>query len=120
MLKFVGILAAMISPAPSAAGGAAEGAAAPIHLVAEPVGEGVRIRVVGSSDAPFEASYSLEAESGANGASNRSTTRSWVRLEPGVSVTLATVNLGNAGKWTARLKVEPKDAPPYEEVRTAS
>jgi hypothetical protein len=115
MFKFLGILAAMMFSAPT--NGAPAG---PIRLVTEPAGDGVRIQVVGSADTPYEASYSLEAESGPQGGSNRSVTRSWVRLEPGVAVTLATVNLGNAGKWTARLKVEPKDAPAYEEVRTSS
>jgi hypothetical protein len=112
MFKLVGALAAMMT---SLSGGAGEGARGPIHLVAEPAGEGVRVRVVGSSEAPYAAAFSLEVTSGGN----RSLHRGSASLDGGQAVTLSTVTLGNAspGQWRAHLSVVPEGAPAYEEVR---
>lgn len=115
--------AAMVG-AIGAAGAApmADTRSAPVHLVTERVGQGVRITVVGKSESAIDATYALEVSSNAAGGGNRSTQRGSVRLRPGVPVTMITLTLGgNAGAgWTARLKVEPKGAPAYEEVRTSS
>ena len=104
------ILAAA-APASGAAG------AAPIHLVAEKVGEGVRLQVLGAAREPFEGSYALEVTTDAAAGKNRSTQRGTARLQPGVPVTLVTLTLGNvrSGTWSAKLRVEPSGGSPYEE-----
>ncbi len=113
MLKLLGALAAMTS---SFSGGQ-EGAAQPIRVVAEPVGGGVQVRVVGASEQPYAALFSLEVTSGGN----RSVHRGSVSLTGGEPATLSTVTLGNAqpGQWRAHLKVEPQSGPAYEQVRTS-
>jgi len=64
MLKLVGVLAAVMSSLPGApAGGEPR---PPIHLVAEPVPQGIRIQVIGASAAEYEASFSLEVSSEGN------------------------------------------------------
>jgi ribosome maturation factor RimP len=80
----------------------------------------VRIRVVGSSLEPLSAKYTLEVSSqGAN--SNRSTQSGLVQLVPGVEVTMVTMTLRSRGQgWTARLTVEPENAPAYEELKTST
>lgn len=102
---------------PVAAGNGAP--AAPVQLIAQPTDDGVRIMVVGSSPKPVTARYMLVVSSeGAN--SNRSTQRGSVRLVPGVEVTMVTMTLRAKGQgWTARLTVEPENAPAYEEVETS-
>jgi hypothetical protein len=113
MFKLLGALAAMTSSMSGAAGPAG----GPIHLVAEPAGEGVRVRVVGSSEAPYAATFSLEVSS----AGNRSLHRGSANLQGGEAVTLSTVTLGNAapGQWRAHLKVEPQGEAGYEEIRNS-
>ncbi len=115
MLKLLGALAGMMS---SVSGTAGQGRARePIQLVAEPAGEGVRVRVIGSSDAPYAANFDLEVSSGGN----RSTHKGSVTLSGGETVTLSTVTLGNAapGQWRAHLKVEPQAGQGYEQTRTS-
>ncbi len=113
MLKLLGALAAMTS---SFSGGQ-EGAAQPIRVVAEPVGGGVQVSVVGASKQPYAALFTLEVTSGGN----RSVHRGSVSLTGGEPATLSTVTLGNAepGQWRAHLKVEPQSGPAYEQVRTS-
>lgn len=106
----------------AAAVGSLQGAAAeaPIRLIAEPAGEGVRISVVGASAREFEGTYTLETRS-AQARGNRSVNRSGAHLRPGREVTLQTIVLGNAvpGEWQARLRVDPKDGEPYEQLLPA-
>lgn len=56
MFKLLGVLAAMMSSVSGNAG--QEAGPAPIHLVAEPAGDGVRVKVVGASKAAYSASFS--------------------------------------------------------------
>ena len=97
---------------------AAQTPLAPVHLMAKAVENGVRITVVGRSATAFEGRYALEV-SGGHG--NRSTQRGSVRLQPGVTSTMTAVTLATSpdSSWTARLKVEPAGAAPYEEVRNS-
>ena len=93
--------------------------AAPLHLVTEPAGSGVRIRIVGHSPVVCEARYSLEVANRSGGGTSRSVQRGAARLRPGVVSNVATVTLGNAAAagWTARLVVDPcGPAKRYEEV----
>jgi hypothetical protein len=95
---------------------------APIRLMVEPQGDGVQLRVVGASDRAIDASYALEVASDAAAGGNRTTQRGRAQLRPGVPVTLMTLTLGNIaqGRWTARLRVEPVGAVPYEDMRSNS
>lgn len=115
MFKLLGVLAAMMSTVSGNAG--QEAGPAPIHLVAEPAGDGVRVRVVGASKAAYSASFSLEVTSDGN----RSLHRGSVDLQAGDAVTLSTVTLGDAapGRWRAHLKVEPQGGQAYEQTRTS-
>jgi len=92
----------------------------PVQLVAQPTEDGVRIRVVGSSLETVCAKYTLEVSSqGTN--SNRSTQRGSVKLIPGVEVTMVTFTLRSKGQgWTARLTVQPENAPAYEVLKTSA
>jgi hypothetical protein len=95
----------------------------PLHLVTEPVGAGIRVRVVGESPVACEAHYVLEVASDPAEGANRSVQRGAARLGPGVATTIATVTLANAGSkaWTARLGVEPcGGAKTYEETTGAT
>lgn len=114
MFNFHGVLAAMAS---LVAGGSGQSASAPIYLTAEPVGESVRIQVVGSSDADYEATFSLEVDGGGNQSRHRGS----ATLRAGDVVTLSTVTIGlrPAADWRARLRVEPRDGQGYEQVRTS-
>ena len=91
---------------------------APIRLVSEPTGSGLRLKVIGSSDRIISADYTLEVSSRSNGGTNRSSQSGGVRLEPGVVATLVTLSLGNVrdGAWTARLQVHTSEGVTYEEV----
>ena len=95
---------------------------APIRLVVEALGDGVQLRVVGASDRAIDASYALEVASDAAAGGNRTTQRGRAQLRPGIQVTLMTLTLGNVaqGQWTARLRVEPAGAVPYEDIRSNS
>jgi hypothetical protein len=109
------VLSALTVAGAVAAAPAPEGSA-PIRLVSEPSGEGIRLRVLGASDKPLEATYLLEASGGPTGTSNKSVQRGTARLPPGVPVTLVTLTLGNTrnGSWSARLYVSPSQGDPYE------
>lgn len=115
MLKLLGALAGMMSSLSSNA--PQDRARQPIQLVAEPVDEGVRVRVVGSSHSPYAASFVLEV----NGGGNRSVHNGSVNLSGGDTVTLSTVTLGNLapGHWRAHLRVEPQAGQGYEQTRTS-
>lgn len=108
----------------AALGGAAPAGSpsAPIHIVTEPAGAGVRISVVGDSSRAIEATYSLEVSSETGGGRSRSTQKGTARLKPGAPVTLVTTRLGDlqGGSWTATLHVQPVGGPAYQEVRTSS
>jgi len=115
MFKLLGALAALTS---SVAGGAGQDPGpAPINLIVEPAGEGIRVQVVGASYAPYAAAFTLEVTSGGN----RSLHRGSAALEGGGKVTLSTVTLGNAapGQWKAHLAVQPEGSEPYDQVRTS-
>lgn len=116
MLKLLGALAAMTSSFSGSQG--QEGAVQPIHLVAQPVGGGVQVSVVGSSKQAYAASFSLEVTSGGN----RSVHSGSVSLTGGERATLSTVTLGNTppSEWRAHLRVEPEAGEPYEQIRTSS
>jgi hypothetical protein len=80
--------------------------------------QGIRIQVIGSADANYEASFVLEVAS----EGNRSLHHGTVALEPGQPVTLSTVTVGvPAGRpWRASLKVEPRGRQAYEQVESSS
>jgi len=104
----------------AATGGGPAGDRSPIHLVAEPHGDGVHIRVVGSADTAFDGLYTLEVSSDVvEGRGNSSVQRGRARLRPGEVVTLISLRLGDVvpGRWEARLLVEPVGGEPYREVR---
>jgi|GEM_PF-2884332 len=90
----------------------------PIALVSEPAAEGVKLKVVGSSDRPLDAAYALEVSSETRAGTNRSVQRGNVRLQPGLPVTLVSLKLGNVsgGAWTAKLTVTPSGGDEYEVV----
>lgn len=88
----------------------------PVRLVVAPQTGGVIVQVVGESAHPVVASYALEAAGGGN----RTTQRGTARLQPNVPVTLMTLTLTSGQEWSARLRVEPADAEPYEDVRSGS
>ena len=114
MLKLLGAMAAMMS----SVGGVAEGGAMePIHVVAEPMAQGIRLQVIGASSGAYEASFSLEV----TGGGNRSLHRGSAKLRGGDPVILSTVTIGNVkpGQWRARLLVEPQGQEPYEQIRTS-
>jgi hypothetical protein len=92
----------------------------PIRLVVESQGQGVRLQVVGSSDHAVEATYALDVTSDAEAGGNRTVQRGRASLRPGAPVTLMTLTLGNIarGRWIARLRVDPVDAPTYEDIRS--
>jgi hypothetical protein len=94
----------------------------PIRLVSEAAGDGLRLKVVGSSDRALSADYRLEVSSESSGGTNRSVQSGGVRLQPGVPVTLVTLSLGSVknGAWSARLHVTPKPGAAYEDVRTSA
>jgi hypothetical protein len=91
---------------------------APVRLIAESVGTGVRLRVVGNSAAACEARYELAVSGDTIRGGNRSIQRGTARLQAGVPATLATVSLGsvNPKGWEARLSVEPCDGARYVQV----
>lgn len=95
----------------------------PLHLVSEPNGSGVRLRIVGHSAVGCDASYTLEVSNQSGAGSNRSVQRGTARLQAGAEpVTIATTTLGHAAAagWTARLSV--RSCGPdlhYEEVAGA-
>lgn len=115
MFKLFGVLAAMMSSVSGNVGQERE--SVPIQLVAEPAGDGVRLRVVGASQAAYFASFALEVTS----EGNRSLHKGSANLQGGDTVTLSTITLGNAapGRWRAHLRVEPQDGQAYEQVRTS-
>ena len=112
MLKLLGAMAALMSGAV-----AGEPSREPIMLVAEPVEEGVRVKVVGAPQHDLEATFSLEV----TGAGNQSRHNGSASLRGGETVTLSTVTLGTAGpgQWQARLAVRLEDGKSYEQVRTS-
>ena len=97
------------------------GESRPVQLLMEEQGSGVRLSVVGESDAAFRGDYSLEVTSDAAAGGNRTVQRGTVDLRPGIPATLMTLRLGNVGdgRWTARLRVQPEGSRPYELVRSA-
>jgi hypothetical protein len=80
----------------------------PLHLVTEATGNGIRLRVVGMSDAACVARYALDVSSRSPGGHNRSVQRGTARLSPGTPAVVATSALvGTAAQgWTAQLSVE--------------
>lgn len=114
MFNFLGGLAAMIV---SAAGSPAQAPSTPIRVVAEPVAEGLRIRVIGASVAEYDADFVLEVTSGGN----RSLHRGSARLGGGEPVVLSTVTLGGGvpAEWRAHLRVQPRGGEEYEELKAS-
>ena len=99
---------------PSNGGGVDE---MPIRLVAEPVAAGVRILVIGSCEARYKASFSLQVW----GNSNRTVHHGSANLEGGKSVVLSSATFGvvSGGLWRARLEVQPEGGRTYEQVVTS-
>ncbi|HEX8532540.1 MAG TPA: curli-like amyloid fiber formation chaperone CsgH [Allosphingosinicella sp.] len=114
MFKLLGAMTAMAS---LISGEGADRAQAPVYLVAEPSAGGVRVQVLGKSDAPYEGVFSLDVEAGGNVSRHRGS----VTLGGGEHVTLSTVTVGlaPAAAWRATLRVEPKSGSAYEQVRTS-
>lgn len=107
--KAFGIFAAMIPGATGASG--MEGRPS-ILMVTTPVADGIRVQVIGTSDVNYEASFTLETESGGN----RSVHRGSASFGGSAPVLLSTVTFGTVadGPWRAHLRVEPRGGPPYE------
>lgn len=118
MLGIMGVVAAMLSPL---TGNSGEPASPPVYLLAEPVGEGVRLSVVGSSPSELRVSFILEVNSDTVSGGNKSLHQGGGTLGGGVPITLSTVTLGNVtpGRWSARLRVEPRGGQPYEQTKTS-
>ena len=74
------LMSSMLPFAAALAAAAPSGADAPVRLVAEAVGDAVRIRVVGRSASALDARYALEVSGRPGGGTNRSTQRGTVRL----------------------------------------
>src|SRR3546814_16104031 len=93
--------------ASSVGGASAPASAAPIQLVAEPVGDGVRLQVVGDAASAVEARYSLDVTSDTAAVKNRSTHRGPARLQPGNRGILITMTHrhGSNVNWTGKLLV---------------
>ena len=91
----------------------------PLRLVAELVGTGIRLQVIGNSIAACEAHYELDVTGDSVRGGNRSIQRGTARLSPGVPATLATVTLAsvNPDGWSAKLSVHPCGGERYEQVR---
>jgi hypothetical protein len=100
----------------AAASAAAPPSARPLQLQVDDGGSQVIIRLVGESPTAFAASYELEVTGGSSGSSNRSMQRGTARLQPGRSVTVATLRLRNSAdaNWTARLHVTPSVGAAYD------
>jgi hypothetical protein len=83
-------------------------ASRPLHLVTEPAANGIRLRVVGKSDAACVARYALDISSTSPGGRNRSAQRGTARLAPGTTAVVATSTIAGSMPtgWTARLSVE--------------
>jgi hypothetical protein len=81
-------------------------------------GSGIRLTVTGAAASPFEAAYALDVSSETVGGNNHSVQRGRVRLVPGKTVTLITLDLGTvrAGNWTATLQVDPVGAGSYRQA----
>ena len=90
----------------------------PLRLIAEPVGTGVRLQVVGSSPVACEARYELEVAASAGG--SRSVQRGSAKLKPGSDIVLATTTLGgnSSDGWSATLSVEACDGSHYKQVKS--
>jgi len=116
VLGLIGALLTMLSAT------SGDGPTAPIYLVTEPAAEGVRVQVLASAASDLEASFVLEVNSDTVSGGNRSSHRGSAKLRSGETATLSTVTLGNvaAGRWEARLRVEPVGQEPYEQIRNSS
>lgn len=81
----------------------------PLHLVTEPEGSGVRIRVVGHDVPTCDVGFVLEVVHSAATGRSRSVQRGTARAQPGAPRTFATASLANvrAKDWAARLSVGP-------------
>jgi hypothetical protein len=88
---------------------------APIYLVAEASSDGVLIEVRGSSEANYEALFTVEAKAG----ENRSLHRGFAKINGQNAVILSSLTLGvpPTGHWSARLRVEPRGSEAYEQIR---
>ena len=89
----------------------------PIELHVAPRAETLGIQVIGKSSMRYEATFLLEVEGGGNQSRHRGS----AVLQPGEGVILSNLTLGLAQEapWQARLRVEPRDGQPYEQVRTS-
>lgn len=98
---------------------ATPGGQEPLRLVAEQVGPGIRLSVIGESTSAVEARFALEVRSDSSGGNNTSVQRGVARLVPGEQKRLMTLTLGNVaqGGWSATLSVEPNPGAPYRQVR---
>lgn len=105
-LLFVAALGVASTP------GGADSGNTPITLSTEATPAGVVVQVVGRSDTPVAARYSLDVSSGGN----HSVQSGSVRLRAGETAVLLTSRVGGSGgqHWTARLAVEPEGLPRYE------
>lgn len=107
------ILAAGATAAPAAAD-----APQPIRIVADRVGDAMRITLLGDAAQRFEGEYALDVSCATRGGTNFSSQSGHARLEPGAPTTLVTLVLADAalGSWRATLKVTPKGGQGYTMV----
>jgi hypothetical protein len=91
--------------------------------VTEGVGNAIRLRVIGKSEAACEARYTLEVSSASSGGRTRSVQHGIARLAPGTTAVVATSTLAGATPtgWIARLSIEGcGTGNRYEEISGAS
>jgi hypothetical protein len=76
-------------------------------LVTDTAGSDIRLRVIGASKTACNAPYVLEVTSASPAGRSRSVQRGTARLQPDVTMTVASVAAANkrAAHWTARLDV---------------
>lgn len=111
---------AALSAAALAVGAAAPPGSPPIRLEVQDMGDHVRLRVIGDSQKPLEARYSLSVATGDRG--NRSTQGGTARVVPGKPATYISldVSTGTSGDWQATLRVEPAGEDSYTIARSSA
>jgi hypothetical protein len=105
-----GLLHAAMLGAAATAGGSSGEAPRPVSLVATQTATGVELRVVGRSEMPLDARYSLAVADHSN---NSSVQSGRVYLDGGREVTLVRLRL-RPGAWSARLRVQPEAGEAYD------
>lgn len=90
--------------------------ARPIRLDVQEMPGRVVLKVVGASDSPVDARYTLKVAAHGQGGVNETSQGGAVRLTPGREVTVIDLSVasGRDASWTATLQVERSSGPAYE------